>query len=260
MGERSLGPLAVDRSRWLAATILVAATVALGMDGPSAEIEESTETVKQRGRDVVIDIFAPASPGKHPAILALHGHGGVGEGRNSDIHQQARRLAGLGYVALVPHYFAHAQPDQKNGRKNARSFSQWVANVSATISHAAKHSDVDPKRIGLLGFSLGSYVSLAVAARDRRVSAVVENFGALPEFETLDWSRLPPVLSVKEAHKLDELLDRLNVDHEIKIYDGAGHGFYDDDFDDAFRRTFEFFEVHVKRDPKATQAQNARIP
>jgi carboxymethylenebutenolidase len=201
--------------------------------------------------------------------VILHGHGGLGEGKRSGCHEQARRLARAGYVALVPHYFGRAVPDQKNGRKNAQSFAVWVRTVSDTIGYAAHRANVDPKRIGLVGFSLGSYVSLAVAARDRRVSALVENFGGLPQHEALDWSRLPPVLilhgdadrivSVEEAHKLDELLDQANVSHEVKIYQGAGHGFRGDDLADASKRTLEFLDRYVKREPGAAPEERPAV-
>jgi carboxymethylenebutenolidase len=246
----------------LCATLAVAISLGFGMRVHAAgEIEETDETFKSRGKDVIVDVFAPKAPGKYPAVVVLHGHGGLGEGKHSGVHQQARRLAQVGYVALVPHYFGSAVPDQKNGRKNARAFEVWVRNVSDTVGYAARRPNTDPKRIGVVGFSLGGYVSLSVAARDRRVSAVVENFGGLPQHEILDWSRLPPVLilhgdadrvvSVEEAHRLDELLDRVNVNHEIKIYNGAGHGFRGDDYTDAFKRTLDFLNQYVKREPAA---------
>src|SRR5579864_678996 len=179
------------------ASVSLTATIVLGMavSRPcSAEIKEFDESFKSGGKEVIVDVFAPAEPGKYPAIVVVHGHGGVGEGKRSGSHEQARRLARAGYVALVPHYFGRAVPDRKNGQKNARSYPIWVRTVRDTVGYAAHRADVDPKRIGLLGFSLGSWVTISVAARDPRVSALVENYGGLPEFDPLDWSRLPPVL------------------------------------------------------------------
>jgi dienelactone hydrolase len=239
-------------------SLALAAALVLGMDArASSDIKETDETFKSRGKDFVVDVFAPEAPGKYPAIVVLHGHGGLGEGKRSGCHEAARRLARAGYVAMVPHYFGRAVPDPKNARKNAQSFAVWERAVSDTVGFAMRRADVDPKRVGLLGFSLGSYVSIGVAARDRRVSAVVENYGGLPEHEDLNWSRLPPVLilhgdadkvvSVDSAHALDQVLDEANVFHEVKIYPGAGHGFRGDDHQDASRRTLEFFDKYVKR-------------
>ncbi|HEV3164895.1 MAG TPA: dienelactone hydrolase family protein [Isosphaeraceae bacterium] len=233
-----------------------ATCLALGMDAPTPHaIKEEDATFKNKTKDVIVDVFAPEEPGKYPAVVIVHGHGGVGEGKQSGCHEQGRRLARAGYVALVPHYFGPLSPDSKNGRKNARSYNLWVRNVADTVSYAAKRTDVDPKRIGLVSFSLGSAVAISVAARDRRVLAVVENFGTLPEWESLNWSRLPPLLilhgdkdeivSLDEAYKLDKVLDNANVTHDMHIYEGAGHGFQGEDQSDAYHRTLEFLDQYV---------------
>jgi carboxymethylenebutenolidase len=236
-----------------ATTVLVAAAPAID------EIVETDETFKSRGKEYDVNVFAPATPGKYPAVALLHGHGGPGTGKRSSSHDLARRLARSGYVALVPHYFGSLKPDPKNGQKNARSFAVWTRTVSDSISFAVRRGDVDPKRIGVVGSSLGSWVALSLAAQDRRVSAVVENFGGLPEWQDLNLGRLPPVLilhgdadtnvRVREAYKLDQALREWGVEHEMHIYAGAGHGFRGADRDDAIKRTLEFLDLHVKRAP-----------
>jgi carboxymethylenebutenolidase len=172
-------------------------------------------------------------------------------------HELARQMARTGYVALVPHYFGRRKPDQKNGQKNARSFSAWTRAVIDSVSYAARRPDVDSKRIGIVGCSLGSWVALAAAARDRRVSAVVEYYGGLPEWEELDWSRLPPVLilhgekdrnvSVQEAYKLERALRESGVSCDMHIYPEAGHGFRGREQEDSIKRTLDFFNANVRR-------------
>ena len=243
------------------------AITALGLAAPEPDgIVESDETFRSRGREFIVDVFAPNSPGKHPAVVVVHGHGGVGEGKRSGSHGLARHLARAGYVALVPHYFGGLKPDSKDGRKNARSFAVWERTVSDAVGSAARRPDVDPKRIGLLGSSLGSWVSLSVAARDRRVSAVVENFGGWPAWEELNPARLPPVLilhgdadrnvPVEEAYRLEQIVQEVGVPCEMHIFAGAGHGFRGDDGEDARRRTVDFFDTHLKRSPRAVTASS----
>ena len=176
-------------------------------------------------------------------------------------HALARELALAGYVTLVPHYLGTRKPDPKNGQKNARSYAVWERTVIDTVGLAARRADVDPKRIGVAGLSMGSWVALSVAARDRRVSAVVEYYGGWPAWEELNPARLPPVLilhgdldrnvPVEEAHKLEQLLQAAGVSYEMQIYPGAGHGFRDADHDDALKRTIAFFDKHVKRAQRA---------
>lgn len=251
--------MASTRVRHKAGSLLVAiilAAASLAGAGPQSSIKESEDSFKSRGKDFAIDVFAPEAAGKYPAIIVVHGHGGLGEGKRSICHEQARRLAREGYVALVPHYFGRAVPEKKDARKNARSFAAWVRTLSDAVSFAARRADVDATRVGILSFSLGSYVSLSLAARDRRISALVENYGGLPQQEILDWSRLPPVLilhgdadrivNVGEAHRLKQVLVEAGVTCEAKIYRGAGHGFRGEDFEDATSRMLAFFGMYVK--------------
>jgi len=253
--------------------LALGATAIVGMAPPEpGELTEATETFKSRGQDVVVDVIGPREPGRHPAVVLLHGHGGLGDGRRSGTHSLARRLAGSGYVALVPHYFGSHKPDRKNGQKNARSFSFWERTVSDTVGFAARRVDVDPKRIGVLGSSLGSWVALSVGARDRRVSAVVEHYGGFPEWEELNPARLPPVLilhgdadrdvPVRQAYNLEQILVGAGVAYEMHIYEGAGHGFRGADYDDSVKRTVDFLDTHVKRSPsgKADEKEKKARP
>jgi carboxymethylenebutenolidase len=247
------------------AALLILAILAPGMAGAEpVEIVEADEVFKSKGQNIKVDVFSPREPGKYPAVLVLHGHGGVpDEGKRSGTHALARFLAESGYVALVPHYFGGLKPS-KDIWKNARGFATWERRVSLIVGYAARRSDVDPRRIGVLGTSLGSFVSLSVAARDRRVSAVVEYVGGWPEWESLDPTRLPPVLilhgdadrvvPVEKAYRLEKIFQEAKVPYEMHIYPGAGHGFRGDDHEDARKRTLAFFDTHVKREARPAPA------
>src|SRR5262245_35331351 len=113
---------APGRSRACSVLVLTA-IMAPGMVAPEPDgIVETDEVFQSRGKDIAVDVFAPGAPGRYPAIVVVHGHGGVGEGKRSGSHALARHLARAGYVALVPHYFGRLTPDPRDGRKNARSF------------------------------------------------------------------------------------------------------------------------------------------
>ena len=68
-------------------------TLVMGMAAQATdEIVESDEIFKSRGKEFAVDVFAPRAPGKYPAIIALHGHGGPGEDKRSWSHDLVRRL------------------------------------------------------------------------------------------------------------------------------------------------------------------------
>jgi carboxymethylenebutenolidase len=266
----TMNPIAVPiQVRFCLGAIALSATMTLGLAlaAEPGAIVESDETFKSRRKDYIVDVFAPSAPGKYPAIIVLHGAGGAGQGKRSGTHQAARELAGAGYVALVPHYFGRNLPDRKNPFRNARMHAAWARTAIDTVSFAARRDNVNPRQIGLLGFSNGSWVALAAAARDRRVRAVVEYYGGYPGWDEIDPSRLPPVLilhgdadrvvSIKQADTLEAVLKEAGVPYQMHIYAGADHGFRGADRQDAQRRTLEFFGTHVKREgayanPRAT--------
>ena len=129
--------------------------------------------------------------------------------------------------------------------------------VADAIDYATRQPNVDSKRLGLAGFSLGAYLSLAVASIDKDVKAVVEYFGGLPEFFAGRVDTMPPtlilhgaadrVVPVNEAYKLEALLKSKHVPYEIKIYPEQGHGFFGADGEDALKRTLFFFDKNLKK-------------
>jgi carboxymethylenebutenolidase len=123
------------------------------------------------------------------------------------------------------------------------------------ISYVEQQPAVDPSRIGLLGFSLGAYLSLSDAAIDKRIKVVVEFFGGLPKEMKLFMRRLCPVLilhgeadptvPVQEAYHLKDVLEKKGIAYEMQIYPGAGHGFTGEIWRDAAVRTLVFLKKHL---------------
>jgi carboxymethylenebutenolidase len=231
---------------------------------PSArgvEIEESKSSFTSQGKSIAVERFAPKAPGKHPGIVVLHGAGGMRpEGFGFAFREYARQLARDGYVAHIVHYFDRTGHQVASDEAVMKAhFSEWLKTIGDGVTHLASQPDVDPQRIGLLGFSLGAYLSLSEAMFDPRVCAVVEYFGGLPEVLAKDLKRLPPVLilhgeadrvvPVKEAEALERLFTEKNIRFEKKIYPKQGHGFLGADGADAVKRSGAFFEKYVKNAP-----------
>jgi carboxymethylenebutenolidase len=236
-----------------AATLLSLAI--LGEPAEPVEIRQSESTYVSQGKSIGVEKFEPGSAGKHPAIVILHGAGGMDVG-GREFRAFARELAKRGYVAEIVHYFDQTGTRFADGLTIGRSFSAWMVTVTDAIGLLAKQDNVDPERIGLLGFSLGSYLSLSVASRDARVAAVVEYFGGLPELFAFNLRRFPPtlilhgdadkVVPVSEARKLERRLSAKQFPFEIRIYPGQGHRFTGADNIDAYQRSLAFFEKHLK--------------
>jgi dipeptidyl aminopeptidase/acylaminoacyl peptidase len=212
-----------------------------------------TTTFLSQGKPVRVDAFRPKSPGRHPIVIALHGSGGFA---HVEYNQFAQMLADRGFAVFVPHYFevtgttwAYPQEIRENHRR-------WTIAISDAIDYAGQQDFADPSSIGIVGFSLGAYLGLALAAIQPRIRAVVDYFGGMPEEVIAEMRHCPAVLilhgahdqtvPVTEAFKLESLLKARRVPHEVKIYKGAGHGFRGLDMIDAAQRTYFFLKKHLQ--------------
>jgi len=204
------------------------------------------------GQKIRLDCFLPSANGHPvPAVIGLHGSGGG----HSSMAEPAELLAKQGFAVYVLHYFDRTGTTSANRSTIFKCFPLWMKTLWDCVSFVACQPNIDAERIGLLGFSLGAYLSLSNASIDFRVRAVVDFFGGLPKEMKLFMRRLCPVLilhgdadqtvPVEEAYYLQQTLERKRVEYEMKIYPGAGHGFSGEIWQDAGRRTLYFLQKYL---------------
>jgi carboxymethylenebutenolidase len=215
-------------------------------------IVASRSTFISGGRTIAYDAFLPANGGLSPIILSLYGSGGDHVGMAAP----ATLFAEHGFAVYVLHYFDRTEHIEVSDKPTIlRHFPAWGKTVWDAISHVEQQPQVDPKRIGLLGFSLGAYLALSEAAVDPRVQAVVEFYGGLPKEMKFFMRRLCPTLilhgeadatiPVQEAYDLRDLLEKKQIPYEMQIYPGIGHGFPEATWQDARERTINFFRKYL---------------
>jgi pimeloyl-ACP methyl ester carboxylesterase len=136
------------------------------------------------GNRVPAYLFVPDSRGgRLPAVLCLHQTtpGGkfepAGLGGSTNLHY-ALELAERGYVTLAPDY-----PNFGDYRRDAYAAGYASATMQAVVNHRRAvdllltMAEVDPRRIGVIGHSLGGHNALFLAAFDPRIRAVVTSCG-----------------------------------------------------------------------------------
>jgi dienelactone hydrolase len=121
--------------------------------------------------------------GKLPAMLCLHQTTRIGKGEpaglggNSNL-AYAAELAERGYVTLAPDYpnFGESVFDPyTNGYTSATM--KGIRNHMAAVDVLASMREVDKRRIGAIGHSLGGHNALFAAVFDERIAAVVTSCG-----------------------------------------------------------------------------------
>ena len=204
-------------------------------------------------KNIRLDCFLPSNNGQRfPAVISLYGSGGGHAG----MAEPASLLAGQGFAVYVLHYFDRTGTTEIDGLPTIfRHYPAWMKTLWDAVSFVSRQAQVDPERIGLLGFSLGAYLSLSAAAIDSRVKTVVEFFGGMPKEMKLFMRRLCPVLilhgeqdktvPVTEAYHLQELLEKKQIPYEMQIYPGVGHGFSGEVWRDAGLRTLAFLNKYL---------------
>ena len=216
-------------------------------------ITQSKVSFESGGKDIRLDCFLPAANGQRfPAVIGLHGSGGG----HASMAEPASLLAEQGFAVYVLHYFDRTGTAEVDGLQTIfRHFPLWMKTLWDAVSFVARQPQVDPERIGLLGFSLGAYLALAASAIDSRVQAVVEFFGGMPKEMKFFARRLCPVLilhgeqdktvPVEEAYHLQQMLEKKEIAYEMKIYPGTGHGFSGEAWRDASLRTLAFLQKYL---------------
>lgn len=226
-------------------------------------VNQSQTSFQSGGKPIRLDGYLPCSNGERfPAVIALYGSGGGLTGMS----EPASLLASQGFAVYVLHYFDRTETEFADKETIFRHFPIWVKTLWDAVSHVEQQQQVDSQRIGLLGFSLGAYLSLCDAAIDKRVQAVVDFFGGLPKEMKLFMRRLCPVLilhgeadptvPVEEAYHLQKILEKKGIPYEMKIYPEAGHGFSGEIWRDAGMRTLAFLKKYLE-DRKATSPSTA---
>jgi dienelactone hydrolase len=205
------------------------------------------------GKPIRIDHYPPNRAGSSPAVILIHGSGGPLHG----LDPFAGQAAIFGVHVFVLHYFERTGHNWVAPSQIESHFLDWLKTVKDAVGFVAGQPGVDASRIGLLGFSLGAFLSLSLATQDSRIAAVAELFGGLPEQFAKDAGNLPPVLilhgaedttvPIDRAHDLERILQLHKIPHQIKIYPDQGHVFRGLAQLDAMSRVAQFFRSHLLR-------------
>lgn len=193
-------------------------------------------------------LYRPQGAGPFPAVVALHGCGGLwrDNGKLSQRHSDwGERLAREGFAVLMPDSYGSRRLGSQCGVKEltVRASRERVADAAAARYWLQSRNDIRPDRIALLGWSGGGSTILAAVRRDRRPADERPDFaqaiafypGCRSQSESASFAaRLPLMILMGDADDwtpsapCDYLAKAARVRGEkveLVIYPGALHDF-----------------------------------
>lgn len=152
-------------------------TVATNFTISTVTFPSPVVTPHDNNNRVHCEYFLPKAEGTKPAVIVLHILGG-----DFDLARLfARALASRGVAALflkMPYYGERRQPDSPSRmisldpHETVRGMTQAVLDIRRAAVWLAAQKDVDPKRLGIMGISLGGITAALAASVEPRFTSV----------------------------------------------------------------------------------------
>ena len=244
--------------RRFAAVVCGVSLLGLASHAAGEEGNVNVSTLELRaGGGVRATMFERAGQAQGPAILVLHGAGGMLFDA-AEMRRISRHLAGEGNTVYLLHYFnSTGTPFALRGATMERHFATWRRTVLDAIEEIqVRRGDRSP--LGIYGYSLGGFLALYAASDNPRVGAVVEHAAGIWKDKLDRLGTLPPVLMIHgerdtrvpfreyAARAVPELRKR-SPHVRTRFFPDEGHGFSKAAMTSVRRDTATFFARWLQR-------------
>ncbi len=217
----------------------------------------------------------PAAAGRHPGVIVVMEAFGL----NAHIKDVAERIAREGHVTMAPDlYYRFGSPSIPYAEipkaielLKKLDDAKVMAEIGAVIAHLKGLKEVRAERIGIAGFCMGGRVAFLSASRHAAdIQAAVAFYGGGIAAEApnapinfADKIRCPvlcffgetdQMIPLDQVKRVEDTLKRLGKTFEVKVYKGAGHGFFCNErasyhaesAGDAWEKTRAWLQNHLK--------------
>ena len=202
------------------------------------------ETLTTPHGHMPVYVATPAGVGPWPGVIVIHDAGGM----SKDTRRQVDWLARAGYLAIAPDlfYFGTTVACLWTIFRSVRAGrGRFWDEIEATRRWLVEQPNCTG-RIGVIGFCMGGGLALVLAPGHGFAAASV-NYGAIPGNAEQLLASACPIVASYGAHdgslkgaaaRLDRVLSTLEIDHDVKEYSEAGHGFLNDHRDERIPPMF----------------------
>jgi carboxymethylenebutenolidase len=207
--------------------VCLAAPPGFSADGKLVSYKSGDETVSSM-------LYTPQGKGPFPALVVIHEWWGL----NDWVKEQAARLADQGYVTLAVDLYrgkVAATPDEAHELSRGLPHDRADRDLLVAADYLRSLKNVDPARVGSIGWCMGGGYSLDLALADPRLAATVINYGHLAtsvdSLKKIHASILGIFggqdrgIPVSDVRSFEQQMKQLGKPIEIVIFPDAGHAF-----------------------------------
>jgi carboxymethylenebutenolidase len=208
-------------------------------------------------------LASPKASGKYPGVIVVHEIWGLVD----HIKDVSMRLAREGYVALAVDLFeGKTITNIEDGHKLLGQFTQekLLADLNAGHAYLKTLNNVNPKRIGTVGFCMGGGLLFLLACKNPEIAAAAIFYGRNPapmdQVRNLqgpilcNYAGADMIITEVDINLLKQTLTKYGKTFDIKTYPGAPHGFFNDTREsyrpeaakDAWQRILKFYGKHLR--------------
>ncbi|MDR5682421.1 MAG: dienelactone hydrolase family protein [Armatimonadota bacterium] len=206
-------------------------------DDPAIQV--GMVTFAHDGTNVRGYLARPRNRDRAPGLVLCHENRGLVE-HTRDV---ARRFAKVGYVALAVDLASHEGGTDRFGDPAAVTAllgrtppAQLVGMLDGGVHHLRSRDFVHADRIGAIGWCFGGGMTWRLVTVNRDIRAAVPYYGPNPPLEDVPRIHAAVLGIYAEQDQrinagipaLREALQRANVTHEIVIFPGVDHAFFND--------------------------------
>jgi carboxymethylenebutenolidase len=205
-----------------------------------AVVRTSHIDLKVNGDNAYAFVAQPDDNAKHPGLVLIQEWWGI----EPHIRDLAQRLATEGFVVAVPdlyHGKIATEPDdaQKMSMMIAGNIDRAAKEIIGALEAVKAMPNVEPKKLGLMGFCVGGLLTYIVASRYPDLAAVVAFYAGGYDPTPQEVAKVnAPVLAfygrkdqsipMEQVAKIERMYKEAGKDFTVKVYD-AGHAFINPD-------------------------------